>query len=681
MTDSFINFHKIVNIFLLVVCIILLIYFININIKVQNCKKGTENGNDEDNSQNVEKCLNIEKAIANEAKRTVSNIGFPYLSNFYGTIESKDLLIPTIKDWLIEEANVTKQYNVRTLQFLVQQYSQDDRSTSVSIPSIIAYIMVTLDLKRNEIVEKLFVDIVSKLSDPLKTSDYLDRHKQICYRVILQNYQKFNNLSLYQESSAVQSYINDTFGNAFKFADISNDLATAKLPDNLYRNKNSGEIGAVKNSKASGIDYIISLVEPLYYVGMSDKLVEIEPRKLLLSLFNFAYVRLRFTIRYNYVQIRGASNQVLSVNYKYYLLSALTKLYLYNPIRYTMTTDQFDMVYSSNLYPIYNSILCDYVKPSQVMTKIDNADNRFLDMLITSRSEGFTFFSYHWFIFEQCFDTSYVDLSDILNGNYPFLSSYMNYGCDFTQMFKMINLNDSYSNYYLPGQMLDANKSRRAPNAGSMVQLEQYLYYQSTYITSTLRVNGIVDGKTKTHRSYIRSAEECTYCLFAWYSVDYIPVVKHDEQYFLFDRNVRISLRCTKTDGTEQSIERPMVLTQSTGFHYSFFVKVPKDVDLILTVSLYRDSNGETDFQASQSANLKRINDYEISSLDSRVTVSPDKYKDKITMVKHKSTNNLYIIDDNTLLTTDSPVTATMNNVQYTFTNKSMSRFVVIPNS
>lgn len=671
--DSFVTFQRILNIFLLILCIALLVQFITINVKLQNCEKISDNDDDDDNKDKL-KCPTIENAIAKDARRWTSYIGFPYPANITLNINNKLLFNLSITNWLVEEANVTKRYNTRALQYLIQQFSTDAQVMSVQIPKIIAYLMVVLGLKRDETVEKLLIDIVKKLGDPLKTSNYYDRLVQICYRVILQNYQTFNKLSLYEEQPAVKQYIEDTLDTAFQYSPFPLDPTVGKLPDNFYRNKKSGEIGTVFESKANGIRRTVSLVEPLFYVGMSDKLVNIKSRKMIKTFFNFAYHRLRFTSRYNFVQTRGADESVLSPNYRSYLLSVLSKLYLHNPLLYTPTTDQFDALQREKTFQIWKDSLCSVGSTNKILSKINYVDSEFLGMLVTSRSEGFTFFSYEWFVFEQCFATSYINFDSNFKSN---ITSYINYGCDFSPLLRRIYKFDSYDQYYLPGQMLDENKTRQVPNAGSMVQLDKYLYYQSTYVTPTLRVNGVVDGKTKTHRAYIRSTAACTYYLFGWYSTDYIPIVKHEEQYFLFDRNVRISLRCANAKGANP----PDVQLKSVGFYNSFFVNVPKDADYTVTVSLYRNEIGETNFAASEAANVERINDYEIGPLDSSITITPDKYKDKITVVKHKSTGTSYVIDDNTLLNTDSPATASRNNAQYAFSNMSMSRFAVVPKS
>lgn len=668
---------SILNIFLSIICIGLIFLFANINGRLQNCLKNREESNDDGkvsdddddyfSTDSKDKCKPMDDAIFAFKKRSSSLVGFPYPKNFTGQLLDRNLL-NIAKNYLVAQAMRTQDYNVEALRFVVAQSSGDSYSESILAPAIIGYCMVATGLKRNTDVERFLVDFVKKYKDPFVSTDQVELFTKLSYHVIFEGYQKKNDLALYKPDDAIAQRINDTLNVRVK----SQSFPSTNLSNGFFHNKTNGEIGYVYDQRANGLGYMLRLIEPLTYVSRVDAIVKnLTNRRLVSRSLKFAYDRLYFTVRENYVQTLGGREWEPTYANRDNLLRALTLLFLSHPFRFSLNSDQWTVLGKTSISPTLDSThFCGVVKSTEkLVDSIQRTDKQLSSVRVASRSEGFALLAHDWFTFEQSWLSPYLKYDRVkFNG-------YLNYGIDYSELFR------SSEEFQIPGYV-SIKQNSFPPNRGSLVKLDEDLHYQSTYGFNDVYVNGIVDGRTKTHRVYVTSNDALTYCLFGWIYEASCPILRSGEQLYLFYRRTRITLKCSSDDdSTSYKINYKTLVLYSGRTYVYFTVDVPALTLMKATITFsIGDVDDDYDPKQLEATNAKRIDDYAITNrLISDVSITPDKNKNQITMVKRVSTGSWYVVDENTMLTDDNPKLATnAKNEQFPFSDQSMGRVAVV---
>lgn len=675
------------TIFLLLICVSLSVLCGNTNQRLRQCL--TANGDEDNNGGSNDNggggsggndteddpkktCEKIQHRIETKRSKKLNQTGIVFSTN---PTNIKSLQWSNVGIQLATNTSRTGEYDVPAYEALVKLYPNN----TTFIPKFIGFSMVLANFKRNEKIEQLLLSYMNKPNNkPLDQTDMLQKFNNLSYFVIFMNYQKYNNLQLYQPTKELTDGIDQLFSSIMSYqvypSDPKTDLAPGFYPD-----------GFITDKQATGTVNTIDFVSNVVYIILSYRLVkDTKDRPLLNELLRWIYDRLFFTIRGDYTQLRGGRFQVTNPSYRYRILHSLNVMYTFDPTRFPLPINVIAQMYNSSNY----NYQCELFPEKKVSTTIADGNKKFQDLRLASRCEGFVFYANDWFTFEQSCTSPYLTypkgsaIADQMEFNTYYLTGYINYGCDYISFMNTVNMNNDYQEVLLPGQtIIKVDNTRSVPNTAILVKLDDSLYYQSTYIQNLLHVNGIIDGKTKTHRIYIETNNSSyRYCLFGWVSCNQALIVKtNDNRYILYDVNLRVVMSAKKSDGTSVQIVY-QTFNLVNGKHYNYFcVDTDMTGKMVVTLCFVRDNHLD-DPVNMEKTNTERIENYEIvNGLTANVTINPNTNNSLVTTVRNKTTKALTIVDESNKLSSDNPIDAIFNGKTYQFSDLSRGRSATIP--
>lgn len=673
----------------------LLLMCFNANNELRKCRENDNDDDDDDNYiendgkdkyelyDNKDICTLIKSAISKRNVRYRLFLNMPFPKNYNMTYKELKLLF---NNFILNSTQRTSSYNIEALRFVVDQFTSDYQST-VTVPSLLAYCMVYTKFKRDKTVEQMLLDkINAPNNDPFNAKNtLLDTYRHLTYRLIMLNYQKYNNISLYQPTADTLKRMNDTLDKSLTYKSFPTDPKTTTLDDGFYYDSNSGEIGYVKNRDANGLYELPKYVETFYFLVLSDRLVNGSDRTLVTDVFARSFQRIRFAVRKNYIQTRGNNVHVVMQNQNV-LLDSMMKLYRLYPSRYVLSSEQWYEIKKLSKLPETNfDYICETENDADSLTSLNLANEWFKEAVVTSRSEGFCYYTNDWFVFEQCCVSPYLAFNDgdqeydELRTNTWILKGYLNYGCDYTQLYFTFN-NLRLTNILLPGQVILSTKVQGIVASSMIVKLEDNLYYVSMHNHDVFHVGGVIDGKTHTHRVYINSMDEYVFCMFGWVSDQKIVIVNDNTWLILYAHDVRFMLKCVNSsDKSNVPIKQFSTQLLNNNYYYFFTFDITKGSKLEYTIMMFKDVD-DKDVKTLEIDNTKRINNYEIvKDVDSDIILNPT--SSSCTMIKNTVKNERIVVDENVTLNSDNPIEAKVNSKTYKFSNNSMGRYVSIPNS
>lgn len=646
----------------------------NANNKLQKC---TANDDANDDDTDTHTCESIKAVTLKRKDRYQSFLGMPFPKN-YGMTNVRSAVTGLFKNFLLNQTERTGVYNIEALRFVVDQF-KDERQSTLLVPSLIAYCMVCAKLKRDETVEKMLLEKINALNnDPFDSKNsILDTYTNLTYRAIMMNYQKYNNIDIYKPNDEPWKRM---FDKDLNYNSFPSDPAVMLLKDGFYNNKDTGEIGFVFKQKASGLYELTKYVEPFYYLTASDRLVQSPDRKFLAQFLTSSFERMRFAVRGNYVQVRGNDTRVV-VPYKGILLDALMKLHRLYPSRCALSTEQWFEISNLNgsYVPQINfENVCGSESDEQSSISLNRADEWFKEAVVTSRSEGFVYYTKDWFVFEQSCASPYLrfeagDTDDQLKRDKWIISGYINYGCDFTRVFDLAN--NFTTNVLLPGQVVYITN---VVGTAMIVKLEDSLYYVSMHNQDQLHIGGVLDGKTRTHHVFIDSVNKYLFCLFGWVSDQPIVVMTNDTWCTMYAHNVRVMMKCSnRSDGSNVDISPNTVGLLDGGQYCYFTINIGEKSSLEYTVMMFRDTD-DKDMKTFEDVNMARIKNYNVKkNHDSDVQLTPS--TSVCATIVNTVTKTRIVVDENMTLNRNNPIEAKVGSNTFKFSDNSMGRFVSIP--
>lgn len=664
------NTGYLLNIFLLIVCVALTVLCGNTNQRLRRCLTDDNSGNDDndDEDSSEKSCKAIQDISRDKREKILSqqNVTIPKNVNFTILQESfmfSNLFIYTAR---------TKKYNINGLR-LMTTYDPDDL---IYPPMYLGNCLVMADLKRDENIEQLLLSYLNNPKNkPEEESILAHKYYQYTGFVVFLNYQKYNKLDLYKPSTERLADIDATLYTDFKYQSYPTDPAVMTLPTGFYNN--GGEVGFVFKRNASSF-YATLYTSSLPFIGISDRLVNNKRSSIVDETLVNVYRRIFFTVRGQYMQLRGFESHVTKPDLRFKVLQRIAYLYAYRPTEYFLPIEVHDELLNDPSY-MYSCVVSKET--------IDKADKMFDDLRVVSRCEGFAFYSNSRFIFEQACTSPYLDFTpgDLnthgMKYNIYYVTGYINYGCDYVSFVRTVNEDKSFPDLLLPGQVIiKTDDTRGVPSTATLVKLDKNLYFQSTHVQDPIRVNGILDGETATHRIFVRVKAEYRYCAFGWVSVDAPIITKtKDDRYVLFDADTRISVKA------EDATNKPYQLTQKSlnlidGKRYNYFlVDASANNDLHVTVSFdWSGKNDNGDIAERDKLAVKRIKDYEvINGLEAGMTIQP-KADVPCTVVKNRWSKQRFVVDESLTLNSDNPTTLSFDSKTYQFSDTALGRVAIV---
>lgn len=400
----------------------------------------------------------------------------------------------------------------------------------IGSPKLIAYALSETGLARNENLEKIFSTIISKYSDPFHrhatgaVETWTNLYHKVSYHYIYYKYVDKYNLSktlTYNDEmkNKIYKFLNEPVG----YSKLP--LNSTKMTDGYYVDEIYGENGLLYHGKIPyGNGYLTALVEPVYYIIKNDP-----TNKHLLNLLQNIYKRIHISMFDDFVQIRGGGRGISRLIFKSNWLNAIGCINEVSP-NLSIGNEFYKQI---NLTPkVYRNNLTSF-------SKYKISDNSSQKFTYHSLSEGFSLVRNGRNSLEIASGSSLYNMEtgtvhDDLVYNVNCTKGYINYGCDYTTMFRNYNKADD-SSFYLVGQGFNGSDFIYPISAViAPIDSEESLFF-TCHSYDKSRIVGYYDSITGIHSYTIVNNlnNVTTYCPFLWVSRGSITVQKLTDYSYL----------------------------------------------------------------------------------------------------------------------------------------------------
>lgn len=593
---------------------------------------------------------------------------------------------------ILGETYRTKQYKTEMIKFLAENNANNKMWTEVIVPSVAAFSVVLNGYAKNDTIYEIINTANSSQTDPTKGRSDIERLFRIAIYYVGKQYKLKHKIYPINVNDDVEKSIEAIQQTSVSIQNLDAETTNAiTIPAGLYYQpeNNVGYILYENGlSKAAGIYHFCNLIDALFLLFLakgSSKLIQswIEPM----------YKRLKNAVVLNYVQLRGGGRGILSDTYRSDIIKTLMYISIINPrmnigIEYfrqlrIMPTEQIVHPYEVTIRqlnptetPLKNNdeVVCNYINSPKI--RFD---------LVNSASEGFSIVRYYTSVFEVACDLKYLSLpsqatndsaltvnemttgttlqttssdDEVHDPNSSFLLGYVNFGCDFTPLFREYNDEKIPDTIALPGWVF-YDQTSQGPNTCVMVPLQEQedTVFFSQMVSEDIRINGTMRLKAGRYMVRIYNIKPIKYHLFSWVSRSPIIYTATDYNIFMTDFIDRFYI-------VFKTILKPdiqMIHLAKTQCYY-FGVRLTLGPALT-TVSIRRHTTQKmkdppVSFNAT-TADFQNANPY-------------------VATVKLPSGKSMIIDESTTTDTVRTPKTAIVNNKTYTFTDKQLQRYILV---
>lgn len=604
----------------------------------------------------------------------------------------KNIFFQYVPKIILGETYRTRQYKTEMIKFLAENNVNNKMWTEVIVPSVAAFSIILNGYAKNDTIYEIMNIANNSQPDPTRGRSDIEKLFRIAMYYIGKQYKLKHKIYPNDVKDDVETSIETIEQTPVSIQNLNAETTNAiTIPAGLYYEpKNT--VGYILHenglSKAAGIYHFCNLIDALFLLFLAKG-----TSKLIQSWIEPMYKRLKNAVVVNYVQLRGGGRKILSDTYRSDIVKTLMYISLINP-RMNISTEYFRQlrimpteqivhpyeVTIRQLSPANTSlknneeVVCNYINSPKI--RFD---------LVNSASEGFSIVRYYTSVFEVACDLKYLSLpsqstndsaltvnemptgatlqttssdDEVHDPNSSFLLGYVNFGCDFTPLFREYNDEKIPDTIALPGWVF-YDQTSQGPNTCVMVPLQEQedTVFFSQMVSEDIRINGTMRLKAGRCMVKIFNIKPIKYQLFSWISRSPIIYTVNDNHIFMTDFIDRFYI-------VFKTILKPdiqMVHLMKTQYYY-FGVRLTLGPALT-TVSIRRHTTQKMrdpplSFNAP-TADFQNANPY-------------------VSTVKLPSGKSM-IIDEST--TTDSvrtPKTAVINNKTYTFTDKQLQRYILV---
>lgn len=615
-------------------------------------------------AKKVDSANAIIKRLVNPTMRTnlpiVAN-STPYSSTMQRHIESAFLFLKNVED--------TGKIDMNWLNKLKRDTENDAYLKNQFLPQTMAYALALTNLERNEEIEKNLATHLTEHPDPEEKSsrafenvDSLSTlYARISIHMIWYKYSEKHKLqeSLVYDKTTRDKLIAHLETVAWVTKPVSAASGDSKIAAGHYHDSATLESGYVDGvGLAHGGYYIYNLVQAIYFIN---------------SLYNYAklktaahiiFERISMNYRDEFVNLAGTQLCSIRLDLRPTWLKSLAYIYAMLGKNFHIGQEYFKQLSRLPTQAHIHSFPYNYPSDEIVMGTAK---------VLRSVSEGFFQLDFGPNHFQLVANTTLNNYQttptydDEIKSNLPKLRGYLNYGSDYSLVFKNYNASDNNA-LILAGQYTtaasepDAERVLTVPSVGALVPLNNDIYYVCHYDNpDAVQAHGFLDIKKGIHEYTVIAKVAVSYCAFSLTSRYYVSTSKiNDYTWCVFDFDTVYTIQ---TDTTLALTLENIILTNDGSY-----VKIMLDLGENVTAKIVVSRSPDT---------LKIDNVPEATfGLPSGITLDTNSEANANRLSSFVYSGKTYVISSIVVNNNAMPTNVVNNGVHYPFKNISFGRYI-----